>query len=206
MAGSTLLLATSNLGKRAEFVRLLPTDVRVLTLQDLGIVLPPEIGESFQEIAAAKALAAATSAGLPALADDSGLEVDALDGAPGVRSARFAGETASDAANRAKLLAALSDVPPARRLARFRCAVALAEPNAVVTWAEGSCEGAVATEERGRNGFGYDSVFLLPDGRTMAELTAEEKDRISHRARAYAAILPRLEAHLASTDAAGPRR
>lgn len=205
-AGPTLLLATSNPGKRTEFARLLPPTVRLLTLQDVQVTLPPEEGDSFEAIARTKALVAAGATGLPALADDSGLEVDALGGAPGVRSARFAGEPASDAANRAKLLRCLRDVPADRRTARFRCAVALAEPGRVVATAEGDCDGAVAFAERGTHGFGYDAIFLLPDGRTLAEVQPEEKNRISHRARAFAAILPALEAFLASPVAPGGRQ
>jgi XTP/dITP diphosphohydrolase len=205
-AGPTLLLATSNPGKRAEFARLLPPSVRLLTLQDVPVALPPEVGETFESIAITKALVAAATTGIPALADDSGLEVDALNGAPGLRSARFAGEPASDADNRAKLLACLRDAPADRRSARFRCAVALAEPSGVVATAEGTCEGAVGFTERGVHGFGYDSLFVLPDGRTLAEVLPEEKNRISHRARAYAAILPALEAFFASRVTSGGRR
>jgi XTP/dITP diphosphohydrolase len=194
MAGPTLLLATSNPGKRAELAQLLPADVRLLTLEDVDLELPPETGGSFVEIASVKARFAAEATGYPAFADDSGLEVDALGGAPGLRSARFAGEPASDAENRSKLLALLAPVPSSRRSARFRCAVVLAEPGRVVATAEGTCEGTIAFEERGRNGFGYDPLFLLPDGRTMAELEPEEKSRISHRGRALVAIRPEIDA------------
>ena len=205
-AGPTLLLATTNPGKRAEFARLVPPSVRLLTLQDIPITLPPEDGPSFEQIAETKALVASATSGFPALADDSGLEVDALNGAPGLRSARFAGEPTSDAANRAKLLASLRDVPAERRTARFRCAVALAAPEGLVATAQGTCEGAVDFAERGAHGFGYDSIFVLPDGRTLAEVLPDEKNRISHRARAYAAILPALEAFLASRVTPGGRR
>jgi XTP/dITP diphosphohydrolase len=205
-AGPTLLLATSNPGKRAEFARLLLPSVRLLTFEDVHVTLPPEDGESFEQIASTKALVAASTTGFLALADDSGLEVDALDGAPGLRSARFAGETASDADNRAKLLASIRDVPADRRTARFRCAVALADPSRVVATAHGTCEGAVGFAERGVHGFGYDPIFVLPDDRTLAEVLPEEKNRISHRARAYAAILPALEAYFASRVTPGGRR
>lgn len=188
----TVLLATTNAGKRDEFRALLPPDVRAVGLDDTAIVLPPETGQTFRANADAKAVHAATAAGLLTLADDSGLEVGALGGAPGVRSARFAGEDASDAANRAALLAAMAAVGDERRDARFVCAVTLAEPGRVIARADGYCEGRIARAERGDFGFGYDPLFLLADGRTMAELSPTEKNRGSHRAAAYRLILPFL--------------
>lgn len=146
-----------------------------------------EDGETYMANAARKARAYANAARLPALADDSGLEVDALGGAPGVYSARYAGAEADDAANRAKLLAALGGAPASERGARFRCVVALAYPFTTnVRLGEGAVEGRIAMDERGDLGFGYDPVFELPDGRRMAELSAEQKNAISHRARALA--------------------
>jgi XTP/dITP diphosphohydrolase len=135
------------------------------------------------------------------LADDSGLLVDALDGQPGVRSARFAGEPACDEANRLLLLTLLDGVPSERRSARFVCALALARPEAgtIVARAEGTCVGMIATAPRGSFGFGYDPVFLLPDGRTMAELKPHEKDILSHRANAYRRINSALIAEVAAT-------
>ena len=127
------------------------------------------------------------------MADDSGLEVDALDGRPGVYSARFAGPGATDADNNAKLLRLLEGVPDPRRTARFRCAIALVSPDGDEYVDEGVCEGVVAREPRGEGGFGYDPLFIVPEyGRTFAELPPEVKDRISHRARALAAAKRRL--------------
>ncbi len=191
----TLLVATTNPGKAAEFLRMLPADeVTVLTLADVGVALPPELGTSFAENARVKATAAASQSGLLAIGDDSGLEVDALGGAPGLRSARYAGEMARDDQNREKLLSAMRDIPLARRTAKFRCAVALARPTALLATTEGTCHGTIAEAPSGSHGFGYDPVFRLPppDGRTMAELRPAEKDAVSHRARAYRAILPDL--------------
>ena len=200
MAGSTMLLATSNPGKRAEFARLLPPVVELLTLTEFGLLPPDETGNSYAEIAIAKALAASGSTDLPVLADDSGLEVDALGGAPGIHSARYAGVGASDAENRGKLLAALSRTGDQRRTARFRCAVALARSGKLIATAHGCCEGKIADRERGANGFGYDPIFLLADGRTLAEVGPDEKDRVSHRGRAVAAIWPELEALFGSAS------
>ena len=192
MAGSPLLLATSNPGKRVELLAFLPAGVEVLTLADFSIELPPEDGDSFGAIAVRKAAFAAQSSGLLAIADDSGLEVDALGGAPGLRSARYAGEPSDDARNRRKLLTEMREVPSSQRTARFRCAVALARPDGPVEYRDGTCEGAIGFEEIGTNGFGYDSIFLLPSGLTMAELPITEKNQISHRANAYRKIAPIL--------------
>ena len=196
--GRTILIATSNRGKRAEFERLLPSTVRIVALDDLDVrvQMPAETGTSYAEIAATKALAAAEQSGWLTVADDSGLEVDALDGAPGLRTARFAGEPPTDDRNRALLLSLLAVVSASRRTARFRCAVALAEPGRVVAVTEGTCAGRIGTSEVGTRGFGYDPLFVLDDGRTMAELTDVEKDRVSHRGRAIRAMLPRLLAAL----------
>jgi XTP/dITP diphosphohydrolase len=127
-----------------------------------------------------------------AFADDSGLEVDALGGAPGIRSARYAGEPPDDCRNREKLLAELRDVPQEQRTARFRCAVALARPDGPVEVRDGVCEGSIAFEEVGTNGFGYDSIFRLANGLTMAQLSLKQKNQISHRADAYRKIAPVL--------------
>lgn len=192
MAGSPLLLATSNPGKRIELLAFLPAGVEVLTLADFNIELPPEVGESFSEIAAVKASVAAKASDLITIADDSGLEVDALGGAPGIRSARYSGEPGDDAQNRAKLLSAMQDIPQGKRTARFRCAVALARPSGEVECREGVCEGAIGFEQIGMNGFGYDSLFVLPSGLSMAQILLEEKNQISHRADAYRKIAPIL--------------
>ncbi len=188
----TIVLATGNPGKQAEFKRLLPGTVRVLDLGQANVTLPPESGTTFAEIAAVKALAAAAQSDLLSLADDSGLVVDALGGAPGVRSARYAGEPPSDERNRAALLAAMAEVPEGERSARFVCAVAIARRGRLVAQAEGVCEGSIARTAAGEFGFGYDPIFVLEDGRRMAELLAEEKNRVSHRAVAYRRILPDL--------------
>ena len=142
-----------------------------------------------------KARAVAEALGVPAVADDSGLEVDALGGAPGVRSARYAGEHATDADNRRQLLVAMRGVPGAGRTARYRCVAAVAWPDGRELHAEGVCEGALATKPRGEGGFGYDPLFV-PAGwdRTMAELPSQEKDRISHRGRAFRALRELLAA------------
>ncbi len=189
-----LLLATGNPGKLREFQALLGEDRWELVtpsqagIADLEVV---EDGETYRENAARKARAYANAARLPALADDSGLEVDALEGRPGVYSARYAGVglTNQDAANRKKLLGALEGVPTQRRDARFRALVALTHPYGPnVRFGEGTVEGRIAQDERGDLGFGYDPVFELPDGRRMAELSREEKNVFSHRARALAEL------------------
>jgi XTP/dITP diphosphohydrolase len=202
----SLVVVSANRKKLAELLSLtadLPVCLRsALEFPDL----PPvkETGLTFAENAALKAVSASRATGLLALADDSGLEVDALGGAPGVHSARYAATgqgNATDAANRAKLLEALRGVPPVRRAARFRCALAVAREGNVVLRAEGSVEGTILSEERGSGGFGYDPLFL-PAGsaRTFAEMEAEEKARFSHRARAIEALKPRLRELLASFE------
>lgn len=192
----TLVLATANPGKVIEFERLLAEagiPLRVLGLDAVGLNAPPETGETFAENAILKARHAATGSGLPALADDSGLAVDGLDGAPGVRSARYAGEESNDEANRQHLVAELARVPEGARTARFHCAIAIALPDGTIETVEETFEGRVITEARGTGGFGYDSLFLIPErGLTLAELTLEEKNRISHRARATAQAVPVL--------------
>jgi XTP/dITP diphosphohydrolase len=143
-----------------------------------------------------KARAALAQSGLPSLADDSGLEVDALDGAPGVMSARWAGESSNDGANNRKLMAALDGVPDARRTARFRCALVFVDADGTRLVAEGACEGRIGHAPRGSGGFGYDPLFFVADdaaGRTMAELAPDEKNRISHRARALDELVRALD-------------
>jgi len=198
----TLVLATANPGKVIEFERLLAEagiPLRVLGLAAVGLSAPPETGETFEENAILKARHAAEGSGLPALADDSGLVVDGLAGAPGVRSARYAGEASDDEANRQRLIAELAGVPEAARTARFHCAIAIALPGGTIETVAGTFEGRVITEPRGTGGFGYDSLFLIPErGLTLAELTLEDKNRISHRARATAQAVPILRHLLAS--------
>ncbi|EKP94912.1 XTP/dITP diphosphatase [Thermaerobacter subterraneus] len=201
-APARLVLATHNPGKVRELEELLEAaklPVQVLTLDQVGPVrLPEETGSTFLENARLKAEAVARQAGLPALADDSGLCVDALGGRPGVHSARFAGPGATDAANNARLLAELAGVPPARRTARFRCVVVLALPGGRWTWAEGEAPGRILEAPRGQGGFGYDPLFYSDElGMTFAEAGAEAKNRVSHRSRALRALLPALRAWLA---------
>jgi XTP/dITP diphosphohydrolase len=187
-----LLVATNNPGKVREYEELLAGLPLELTFPvQEGIVLEvEESGATFEENARLKALAYARASGLPTLADDSGLEVDALSGAPGVRSARYAGPSAGDADRYQKLLDALANVPEGRRTARFRCVVALAWPDGTVRTGEGRCEGQIGWAPRGVHGFGYDPVFIVDgfDGQTMAELAPEVKNRVSHRARAVQAM------------------
>lgn len=195
----TLLLATSNPGKAREYRILLDAlGYRLTTLADEGIAeVVAESGHTYEENARLKALAYSRLSGRLALADDSGLEVDALDGAPGVRSARFAGEFAADSDRVRLLLAKLTDVPRARRTAHFKCVIAVASPEGHAEICSGECHGMIAFEPRGESGFGYDPVFFIPDlGKTMAELPLEIKNQISHRARAsqqVSEVLQRLQ-------------
>jgi XTP/dITP diphosphohydrolase len=186
----TLLIATTNPGKLREIRALLPPDVIALSLRDVGGNSVEETGATFAENAALKATAAARETDLLTLADDSGLEVAALGGAPGVRSARYAGEPSHPARNRRQLLQDLALVPRPLRAARFVCAMALADAHGLIATSEGELRGTIAGEERGSGGFGYDPIFELPDGRTLAELLDEEKNAVSHRGAALAAILP----------------
>jgi XTP/dITP diphosphohydrolase len=182
-----LLIATHNQGKKREYAALLQgLDLELTTLSEVGIAYDvAEDGATYQENALLKARAYAALSALLTLADDSGLDVDALGGAPGVRTARWAGEGASDRDRYELLLHKLEGVPEAERTARFRCVIALAWPDGRTEVVEGTCEGAIAHAPRGSNGFGYDPVFLVPEfDCTMAELPAEIKNRISHRARA----------------------
>jgi XTP/dITP diphosphohydrolase len=183
-----VVLATTNRGKVREIKKMLSgLGLELYTLEDFpGVVLPPEDGNTFEENARRKAMSAASQTGLPALADDSGLEVDALSGAPGVRSARYAGPGAGDMDNVEKLLTRLEGVPAEKRTARFVCVAAYAGAGGEVRTFTGRLEGRISTEPAGRGGFGYDPVFFVPAlGRTAAELTAKEKNRISHRGKAF---------------------
>jgi XTP/dITP diphosphohydrolase len=194
-----LCVGTTNRGKQHELAELLAGwPVEIVFPQQLGLAFEvEETGHTFAEIAAQKARAYARAAGMPALADDSGLEVDALGGAPGIHTARYAGPGASDEDRYLKLLAELGNTPLEQRTARFCCAVAIARPDGRVAIAEGTCEGRIAFEPRGENGFGYDPVFLVSGrGMTMAELPSEVKNEISHRARALRAARPLLDALL----------
>jgi XTP/dITP diphosphohydrolase len=190
---SRVVLASSNAGKLREFSALLADQGFTVARQsDFGIVPPPETGTTFLENALIKARNAARITGLPAIADDSGIEVDALDGAPGVYSARYAGEDASDEANLDKLLHAVRAVEAAQRGARYRCVIVYVDhaedPHPLV--GEGSWEGRIIDEKRGDGGFGYDPSFVpVGDSRTVAEIPAAEKNQKSHRAQALHAFL-----------------
>ncbi len=191
-----LLIASTNPGKLAEFKTLLTgLSIELLFPTQLGIELDVlEDGNTYAENAAKKANAYCNASGLPTLADDSGLEVDALDGEPGLRSHRYAAiPNASDADRRIFLLSCLKDKPRPWK-AHFHCTVAIAIPQGSVYFSDGDCPGEIIDHERGENGFGYDSIFLLNEkGRTMAELELEDKNRLSHRARAVLAARSHLE-------------
>jgi len=199
---SRLLLASNNPGKLKEIQALLQgLQIELCTPAQLGLALEvEESGGSYAENAALKGRAFARASGLLTLSDDSGLAVDALEGLPGLRSARFASKPrATDADRRAYLLQRLQD-KPRPWLARFRCIIALTTPAGEVQFVEGVCPGEIIPEERGHNGFGYDPIFLLPElGRTMAELSMDEKNRLSHRARAVRAASPLLVKLLANS-------
>jgi len=185
-----LLIASANRGKVSEYRTLLDgLDLELLSVQDAGITGEvEETGSTYEENARLKAVTCAMQSGLLTLADDSGLEVDALYGEPGVRSARYAGENATDQERVAYLLKRLEGVPEERRGARFVCVIAIATREGNVTFCHGECSGSIVFEPRGDRGFGYDPAFLLPGlGITMAELPPEEKNRLSHRGRAAAA-------------------
>ena len=182
-----LLLATNNRGKLREYIPMLAgLPFEVVTLAGAGITADvEETGSSLDENAVQKATTYAALSGLLTLADDSGLEVDALGGEPGPLSRRYAGENVSDSERNDYLLAKLEGVPLEKRGARFRCVIAVAKPGGGVETCEGVCEGTIAFDARGEGGFGYDPVFHLPEfDKRMAELTLEEKNRISHRAKA----------------------
>jgi XTP/dITP diphosphohydrolase len=194
-AARTILIATGNRGKLREISEIMAdVPVRWLTLSDFpGIPAAVEDADSFAGNAALKARHYSNAAGIWTLADDSGLEVDALDGAPGVHSARYAGSPRDAAANNQKLIRDLSGVDLSDRTARFRCAVALADGDRVLATAEGTVEGRVIDEPRGHNGFGYDPHFwVLEHGMTAAQMPSALKNSISHRGRALAALKPRL--------------
>jgi len=192
------VVATRNHGKLREIVPLLAG--LPLTLHTIDELAPDaelrEDGDTFEANALAKARQAARATGLPAIADDSGLEVEALAGAPGVHSARYAGLPSDDARNNAKLLEALRDIPPAQRAARFRCVAVFVDPaRGIELVHSGDCSGEILDAPRGDLGFGYDPLFVIPAlGRTMAELPVDEKNRLSHRAAAFRALADALRA------------
>jgi XTP/dITP diphosphohydrolase len=200
-----ILIATRSIHKLRELRELVALEhAQLVSLDELGIEGDPiEDGATFEANAALKARFGLRASGLPTVADDSGLEVDALGGRPGVRTRRYAGEDATDEANNQKLLAALSGLPPERRGARYVCVLALALPEVAgprggvpIVTARGTCRGRIATEPRGTGGFGYDPIFEPssepPGGRTFGLWTPAEKGAISHRARAARRMAPRL--------------
>ena len=182
-----LLLATTNQGKLREYCHLLKgLPFEIVTPADEGIdITVDEKKETFEENARLKATTYSRLSGLVTLADDSGLEVDALGGGPGIISARFAGEQASDKDRIEHLLARLKEVPWEKRTARFRCVIAIATPEGRTELCDGECQGLIAFQPKGENGFGYDPVFCLPEfGKTIAELPLEAKNQVSHRGKA----------------------
>ncbi len=189
-----LLIATNNLGKLEEYRHLLrELAAEITSLREEGINLEPEeIGATFEENATLKAIAFAQRSGLLTLADDSGLEIDALGGAPGIHSARYGGTRRGEDARRYQMvLRQLEGVPWAERTARFRCVVAIASPDGQVKTAEGIAEGIIAFKPQGEHGFGYDPIFYLPEfDCTMAQLAPKTKNRVSHRAKAARLTLP----------------
>ncbi len=201
-----ILVATGNPGKLRELREMLDANAEFMSLSDFpDVVEVIEDGETFTENARKKALGYAKQTGLWTIADDSGLVVDALDGAPGVHSARFSGEKDKnrellDHKNMARVLELMQDVPDDKRTARFVCHLCLASPDEVLIETEGILEGTITRRERGRNGFGYDPIVFVADfDKTVAELTAEQKNSISHRGRAIANLKPLLEKQLASS-------
>ena len=185
-----ILIATHNKHKLTEMARILePMGYEVVTDTDLGFALTEveENGETFIENARIKAESGCKESGLICIADDSGLCVDALDGAPGVYSARYSGEHGNDEANIIKLLEELKDVPDEKRTAHFQCSICVSFPDGSEITADGKCEGKIGYEKRGENGFGYDPVFMVGD-KSFAELTSAEKDAISHRGNALMAL------------------
>ncbi|MFP4147956.1 MAG: RdgB/HAM1 family non-canonical purine NTP pyrophosphatase [Nitriliruptoraceae bacterium] len=199
-----VVLATANPHKLGEIHAILAAagvDLDLVAMTALGVPSPVEDGETFAANALLKARACTAATGLPAIADDSGIEVDALDGAPGVYSARYAGPEADDAANNAKLLAAVAGLAPEQRTARFVCVAAAVTPAGAEVAVRGEMPGRVIDELRGERGFGYDPLFVADataDGRTNGELRPAEKDAISHRGAAFRALAAELPALLAA--------
>lgn len=191
----TVFIATRNKGKLEEIRAILGSDLNLKSLFDFGEIPDTvEDGETFEANARKKAGAVSRSTGCVAIADDSGLLVDALSGAPGVHSARFAGPHATDAQNNAKLLALMEGLPKKKRTARFRCVIAVSTPEGPIRTACGECEGRILEAPAGRGGFGYDPLFFLPElDQTFAELTFVKKNQISHRSRALQAARPLVE-------------
>ncbi|SER88854.1 XTP/dITP diphosphatase [Psychrobacillus sp. OK032] len=191
-----IIIATKNKGKAKDYEALFgPLGYEVLTLHDVADDMDvEETGSTFEENALLKATALANHLQTMVIADDSGLEIDALDGRPGIYSARYAGEEKSDEANIDKVLEELKDVKESERSARFVCAIAVASPTSEPFTVRGTCEGIIASERKGTNGFGYDPIFFVPaENKMMAELTAEEKGAISHRGNALQLLATNLD-------------
>jgi XTP/dITP diphosphohydrolase len=191
-----IIIATQNRGKAKDFEALFgPLGYEVLTLHDVAEDMDvEETGSTFEENALLKATALANHLQTIVIADDSGLEIDALDGRPGIYSARYAGEAKSDEANMEKVLKELETVKESDRTARFVCAIAVASPSSKPFTVRGTCEGIIATERKGENGFGYDPIFYVPaENKMMAELTAEQKGAISHRGNALKKLAANLD-------------
>jgi len=204
---AAILVATTNQGKLREVRAVLAgLPVCITTLEDhAGLPEPVEDAETFEGNARRKALHYARLTDGWTLADDSGLEVDALGGEPGVRSARYAGPACNDAANNARLVRELADVSQEKRTARFRCVIALASPEVVLATASGVVEGMIIDDARGSDGFGYDPHFFVPEyGMTTAQMPPEQKNRISHRGKALRAIRPEIERLLAALGVEAP--
>jgi XTP/dITP diphosphohydrolase len=200
---ATLVIATRNKGKIAEIARILSFDsgIQIRSVAEFDLADIEETGTTFEENAALKALTVARATGFAALADDSGLEVDALNGAPGIFSARFAGSHGDDQANNEKLLAELASVAPNKRSARFVAVIAVAKPDGSTIMERGELLGEIALSLRGENGFGYDPLFL-PQGsaKTLGEFEPGRKDEMSHRAKALAEIAPRIPLFLSGGE------
>ena len=193
------IIATHNYKKLAELSRILkPLGIDAITDAEAGIALKEveETGTTFEENAFLKAAAACKQSGMPAIADDSGLEVDALNGAPGVFSARYAGEGATDADRNRKLLRELENIPEEKRTARFVSVICCIFPDGSRVTARGECKGRIGYSPVGENGFGYDPLFMVEEGRSYAELSSEEKDAISHRGNALRLFAVSLQEYL----------
>ena len=194
----TFLIATHNAKKKNELLRILaPLGIDVKTDSELGLTLsePEETGETFYENALIKAKAGCKESGYPCVADDSGLMVDYLAGAPGIYSARFSGENSNDEKNNNKLLKLMADVPENERTARFVSVVCCVFPNGDIISARGECEGAIGYEKKGESGFGYDPLFMV-NGKSFAEMSAEEKDKLSHRGKALNLLSEQLKNYI----------
>ena len=200
---STLVIATRNKGKIAEIARILSFDsgIQIRSVAEFDIADIEETGTTFEENATLKALTVARATGFSALADDSGLEVDALNGAPGIYSARYAGNHGDDRANNEKLIRELAGIAPKERSARFIAVIAVAKPDGSRIMTRGELEGEIAESARGENGFGYDPLFMpLGSAKTLGEFEPGRKDEISHRAKALAEIAPKIPLFLSGRE------